>query len=88
VEANVLDVYASRSDVTGESDLVVVFDGEDSRFALLIEDKIDAPRRQSSRKATDFGLPPRFAMVTIPITSCSFARQRHMPPPQIQSYST
>jgi hypothetical protein len=44
-EANVKDVYVSRSDSTGESDLVVVFDkhGGDSRFALLIEDKIDAP---------------------------------------------
>jgi hypothetical protein len=45
VEAKVLDVYVSRSDATGESDLVVVFDRVvgDSRFALLIEDKIDAP---------------------------------------------
>jgi hypothetical protein len=44
-DANVLDVYVSRSDSTGESDLVVVFDKRvgDSRFALLIEDKIDAP---------------------------------------------
>jgi hypothetical protein len=44
-EANVLDVYVSRSDSTGESDLVVVFDKRagDSRFALLIEDKMDAP---------------------------------------------
>src|ERR1035441_6381212 len=45
MEANVLGVYVSRSDATGESDLVVVFDKStgDSRFALLIEDKIDAP---------------------------------------------
>jgi hypothetical protein len=44
IEATVLDVYVSKSDSTGESDLVVVFDkGGDSRFALLIEDKIDAP---------------------------------------------
>ena len=44
-QANVWDVYVSKSDATGESDLVVVFDkaGGDSRFALLIEDKIDAP---------------------------------------------
>ena len=44
-EANVWDVYVSKSDATGESDLVVVFDkaSGDSRFALLIEDKIDAP---------------------------------------------
>lgn len=45
IRANVFDVYVSKSDVTGESDLVVVFDkaGGNSRFALLIEDKIDAP---------------------------------------------
>ena len=43
--ADVVDVFVSRSDVTGESDLVVVLDRADgnSRFALLIEDKIDAP---------------------------------------------
>jgi hypothetical protein len=44
VKASVSDVYVSKSDSTGESDLVVIFDkGGDSRFALLIEDKIDAP---------------------------------------------
>jgi hypothetical protein len=45
VQADVHDVYVSRSDATGESDLVVVFErtGGDSRFALHIEDKIDAP---------------------------------------------
>lgn len=45
VQAQVFDVYVSRSDVSGESDLVVVFDkvDGDSRFALLLEDKIDAP---------------------------------------------
>jgi hypothetical protein len=45
MQAKVFDVYVSKSDATGESDLVVVFDkvGGDSRFALLIEDKIDAP---------------------------------------------
>jgi hypothetical protein len=44
-DANVLDVYVSKSDATGESDLVVVFEKQagESRFALLIEDKIDAP---------------------------------------------
>lgn len=45
IEAKFVDVYVSRSDSTGESDLVVVFDTpeSDSRLALLIEDKIDAP---------------------------------------------
>jgi len=44
-DARVLDVYVSKTDSTGESDLVVVFEenGGDRRFALLIEDKIDAP---------------------------------------------
>jgi hypothetical protein len=42
---DVVDVFVSRSDITGESDLVVVFEEADAarRFALLIEDKIDAP---------------------------------------------
>jgi hypothetical protein len=45
IQAAVHDVYVSRSDTTGESDLVVIFEraGGDSRFALHIEDKIDAP---------------------------------------------
>jgi hypothetical protein len=45
VQANVYEVYVSRSDATGESDLVVVFEktGGDGRFALHVEDKIDAP---------------------------------------------
>jgi hypothetical protein len=44
IDAKVLDVYVSRSDSTGESDLVVVFErlGGGNRFALHIEDKIDA----------------------------------------------
>jgi hypothetical protein len=44
-DARVLDVYVSRSDITGESDLVVVYQqsGNDERFALHIEDKIVAP---------------------------------------------
>jgi hypothetical protein len=43
--ARVVDVYVSKSDNGGESDLVVVFEdaADGSRFALLIEDKIDAP---------------------------------------------
>jgi len=45
IDAQVLDVYVSRSDSTGESDLVVVFERQvvGTRFALHIEDKIDAP---------------------------------------------
>jgi hypothetical protein len=45
IDAAVVDVFVSRSDATGESDLVVVYEEGDGarRFALLIEDKIDAP---------------------------------------------
>ena len=45
IDAGVLDVFVSRSDVTGESDLVVIFEeaGAALRIALHIEDKIDAP---------------------------------------------
>ena len=44
-EATVVDVFVSRSDADGESDLVVVYEETDAgrRFALLIEDKVDAP---------------------------------------------
>jgi len=44
IQARVIEVGVSRSDTTGESDLVVVFEEPDSgrRFALQIEDKIDA----------------------------------------------
>lgn len=38
-----IDVFVSRFDDTGESDLVVLFGRDDStRFAIHIEDKIDA----------------------------------------------
>jgi hypothetical protein len=45
VDATVVDVAVSQTDVTGESDLVVVYErSEDkSRFAVHIEDKINAP---------------------------------------------
>lgn len=45
LNATVLDVFVSRSDVTGESDLVIVFEekGAARRFAFHIEDKVDAP---------------------------------------------
>ena len=45
VDAQVDGVYVSKSDATGESDLVVIFKRENgtAHFALLIEDKIDAP---------------------------------------------
>jgi hypothetical protein len=44
-QARVIEVGVSRSDTTGESDLVVVFEEQNGcgRFALHIEDKIDAP---------------------------------------------
>jgi hypothetical protein len=43
----VVEVYVSLSNESGESDLVVIFAAEDgSRFALLIEDKIDAVFQQ------------------------------------------
>jgi hypothetical protein len=42
--AQVADVYVSKSDNLGESDLIVIYETEGgSRFALLIEDKVDAP---------------------------------------------
>jgi len=43
--ANVVGVYVSKSDSSGESDLVVVLESSEvrNRFALHIEDKIDAP---------------------------------------------
>jgi hypothetical protein len=45
IQARVIDVGVSRSDTTGESDLVVVFEEQNvcRLFALHIEDKIDAP---------------------------------------------
>ena len=43
-EARVVDVHVSKNDNLGESDLIVVFERDDSsRFAILIEDKVDAP---------------------------------------------
>jgi hypothetical protein len=42
--AQVVDVFVSKSDNTGESDLVVLFERDGGvRFALHIEDKINAP---------------------------------------------
>ena len=41
--AAVADLWVSKSDNLGESDLIVVYQGADGRrFALLIEDKVDA----------------------------------------------
>jgi hypothetical protein len=44
-DAKVSDVFVSRSDSTGESDLIVLYESlqGSKRFALMIEDKIDAP---------------------------------------------
>ncbi len=65
VEARVVDVKVSVTDHTGESDLVIIFEEEGSqrRFALHIEDKIDAPLqpeqeqryRRRARAAIDRG---------------------------------
>jgi hypothetical protein len=42
--ATVAEVWVSKSNTLGESDLIVVYQSDDSkRFALLIEDKVDAP---------------------------------------------
>ncbi len=45
LRAQVVDVCVSKSDYLGESDLVVLFEAAEAsfRFALFIEDKIDAP---------------------------------------------
>jgi hypothetical protein len=61
-EGKVLEVAVSKSDNLGESDLVVLFESIDikSRFALFIEDKIDAPLQPEQlaryRKRADIGL--------------------------------
>jgi hypothetical protein len=43
LSARLVDVFVSKADSSGESDLVILFEAESQRFALLIEDKIDAP---------------------------------------------
>lgn len=40
--AAVADVFVSRADTLGESDLVVLFSDDDGAFAILVEDKVDA----------------------------------------------
>lgn len=50
--ARVVDVFVSKSNSLGESDLIAIYEMEDSRrFALMIEDKVDAPLqpRQAER---------------------------------------
>lgn len=43
-DAQVVDVFVSKSDDLGESDLIVLYEqAHGARFALMIEDKIDAP---------------------------------------------
>jgi len=38
------DVFVSKAEIDGESDLVVIYTIEDgTKFAVLIEDKINAP---------------------------------------------
>lgn len=41
--AEVVDVFVSKADNLGESDLIVLFEDRAGKFALLIEDKVDAP---------------------------------------------
>lgn len=42
--ATVVDFWVSKCDNLGESDLIVIYQKEDGqRFALLVEDKVDAP---------------------------------------------
>jgi hypothetical protein len=42
--ARVVDIFVSKSDDLGESDLIVLYEqSEGARFALMIEDKVDAP---------------------------------------------
>lgn len=42
--ARVIEVYVSKSTNLGESDLIAIYELEDERrFALMIEDKVDAP---------------------------------------------
>ncbi len=45
VQAEPVDVFVSKADSTGESDLVVIYEevATSQRFAIHIEDKIDAP---------------------------------------------
>ncbi|GJD42012.1 hypothetical protein [Methylobacterium bullatum] len=52
VPAVIADVFVSRSDNLGESDLIVIYTRDDGlNFAVLIEDKVDAPLQpdQASR---------------------------------------
>jgi len=71
-EAEVVDVHVSRADVLGESDLIVIFARPTGdRFALLIEDKLDAPLqpdqaeryRQRAEKEVRLGLCAEFEIV-------------------------
>jgi len=55
IHARAIEVGVSRSDTTGESDLVVVFEEQNSHrlFALHIEDKIDAVRLEQASAPRD-----------------------------------
>jgi hypothetical protein len=49
--AHVADVYVSKSNNLGESDLIVLYEVTDGeRFSLLIEDKVDAPLQPDQAK--------------------------------------
>lgn len=71
-DAEVVDVHVSRADVQGESDLIVVFARPaGGRFALLIEDKLDAPLqpdqakryRQRAEKEVSLGMCADFEII-------------------------
>ncbi len=50
-QASVADVFVSRSNELGESDLIVIYeDLNGERFALCIEDKVDAPLQPDQEK--------------------------------------
>jgi hypothetical protein len=53
--ATVAEFWVSKSNNLGESDLVVVYERSDgSRFALLIEDKVDAKSATRSSRAVPY----------------------------------
>ena len=64
------DVHVSRADVTGGSDVVVVYEtvGGDQRVASLIEDKVDVPIQHDRGKRYRLayvGLLPTYASLKL-----------------------
>jgi hypothetical protein len=55
--ATVADFWVSKSNSLGESDLIVVYQCDDGRrFALLIEDKVDANLQSNQAEGTGYVL--------------------------------